>query len=312
VEDPRVARFLEEEPLIEGGPPAGADGGSGPVVTPFSPNATAAEALLREHKHLLTTTSDGVGPHLLLAGDHPLIEAILLVVLRRWRSEILRAAENEPDPNQPTVPPFRVSVYGSDAIDRADAFVRRWSPESHVLELEAQNTGAAGSSAREDQWLRERREARYAVIICNQEIESVRLTLEISGAMGGDVTITRVATQSGGELDRRLEKRTKSRDLATTKVREIAELGWSRSEMSADARRRLQDVLDPERFDRDAARGVTVALFDDPELKVHSDSTWRVLPVEQPLVEALVRPVRVSELVRARLAPGVRRVYGLV
>ena len=299
VEDPKLARFLEEEPASMDGTvasrPRDADGteSSTPVavVTPFSPNAIAAEVLLAERKDLFKAP-DGVTPHLILAGDHLLLDSILRAALQRWRVRMLRDFED----GRSGKPPFRVSVYGADAADRVDAFVRKWEPEPQVFQLFA-------GTVEEDRWLHERHRARHAIVACNQELESVRLTLEISRALGGDVEMTRVATQPKSVLDKRLKHRTAaSPDLATTKIRDIAVLGSNSEKMSADARTRLIHALEKRNLNERQARERTAALLSRKELSVHSDSTWRVLPAERPLLRALVHPVPVSALVEARLA----------
>jgi TrkA family protein len=313
MEDPRLARFLEEDlsPLdAKGGKSRnGAHGRApAPVITPFSPNEIAAEGLVEKKEEGRPLASDRRGPHLILAGDHQLLDAIMLEASRQWRIQILQDLESRSTWKRP---PFRVSLYGPDAVNRKDAFVRRWNPESQVLEIEAKDAEAGRASVEEDQWLHDRREqARHAIVVCNQEVEGVRLTLGISGALGGGLEVTRVATQRKSVLDERLKERTAMADVATATVEDIAQLGSDAVKMSRDARQRLVETLaddlgtknEKKGADREQARVQAATLIGRPELRLHTDSTWRTLPAEQPLVRALVDPVPVSVLLRARLA----------
>ncbi|TMK61560.1 MAG: hypothetical protein E6G53_16145, partial [Actinobacteria bacterium] len=229
----------------------------------------------------------------------------MLEASQRWRVRILRDLEDESRCVRKR-PPFRVSFYGPGAAERKDAFVRRWNPESHVLEIEAKDAGAGTPSVEEDQWLRDRRQARHAIVVCNQEIESIRLTLGISSTLGGDLEVTRVATQRQTVLDEMLRVRTAREDMATATIRDIAELGSNTHKMSLDARQRLVETLkkdlEKKGLDDSIALERATELFARPRLRLHSDSTWRARPAEQPLLKALVAPVPVSVLVRARLA----------
>jgi len=106
IEDPSLARFLEDsDPRA----PAAGDRSRArrslelarAVVTPFSPNAIAADALLERARSKLAADdggplleiTDGEAPYVILAGDHPLLDAIVLAALRHWRVRILRELE---------------------------------------------------------------------------------------------------------------------------------------------------------------------------------------------------------------------------
>lgn len=311
VEDPSLARFLEEEPETTAAPP-GPGGGTRvatPVVTPFSANAIAAEALLDDLKCLLPgggtapllSLPGGRGAHLILAGDHPLIDALVLAALRRWRVQILRDIETHAGIARP---PLRLSIYGPGANDRADALRRRWRPESNVLELEAKDIDPAGDvSIEQDDWLRERNVAGHAIVACAQELDGIRLTLALSRALGGRVLMTRVTTQPASVLDERLHERTARNDrLATTEVRAVADLAGDRDAIGhVAARQRLAAALEPE-IGAQAARARAAELFARRSLRIHSNAGWRVPPCERVLLSPLVRPVPVSAMVRAGLA----------
>ena len=306
VEDPSLARFLEEEPADGDGVRA-ANAGR-PVVTPFSANAIAAEALLRELRRKapggeapLLEPGSSRAPHLILVGDHPLLDAIVLAALRRWRVHTLRALERNSAERQP---PLRISVYGPDAVERLERLRRRWRPESSVIELEARDAGAAGEvQVEQDEWLVERNTAGHAIVACARELDGVRLTLAVSRALGGGVLMTRVTTQPESVLDGRLRERTAHSDwLATTDVRALADLACDPGAIArAAARQRLESALERD-FPAAQAAGLTAQLFGRRTLRMHSDATWRVPACERVLLEQLLAPAPVSAFVDAGLA----------
>jgi hypothetical protein len=310
VEDPSLARFLEEEPETAGASPRPGDSRvATPVVTPFSANAIAAEALLDDLQCLLPggatapllSLPSGSGAHLILAGDHPLIDALVLAALRRWRVQVLRDVETHADVARR---PLRVSIYGPGANDRADALRRRWRPESNLLELEAKDIDPAGDvSIEQDDWLRERNVAGHAIVACVHELDGIRLTLALSRALGGRVLMTRVTTQPASVLDERLHERTARNDrLATTEVRAVADLAGDRDAIGhVAARQRLAAALEPD-IGAQAARTRATELFARRSLRIHSNPGWRVPPCERVLLSPLLSPVPVSAMVRAGLA----------
>jgi hypothetical protein len=315
LEDPALARFLEEnmdtdERGTDGYPSRALRSPSAPrpVVTPFSPNAMAADTLLETapcklhggEAGRLLEVRDGRAPHLILAGDHPLLDAIVLEALRRWRVRILRDLEQ---PSHPMRPPMRISVYGRDAVARVDRLRRRWLPEPRVLELEAQDMKPEGEAPIEEyDWLAKRAHAGHAIVACVAELDGVRLALGISRALGDGVLMTRVTTQPESLLDKRLRERTKqNRHLATTEVLEIADLALGHEAIGrVGARERLVRALEHD-LGEQRARRQSAELFAREQLGIHSDSTWRVLPSERALLRPLVTPIPVSALVRAGL-----------
>jgi voltage-gated potassium channel Kch len=121
VEEPGLTRFFEERLQPTAQPPVSSPRAraSELEVSPFSTNAVAARALLVDdepdgewhtHPGPLLAVIDGAAPHLLLAGDHPFLDAAVLEGLRRWRS--LALADTR------ALPPLRISVYGPDAVAR--------------------------------------------------------------------------------------------------------------------------------------------------------------------------------------------------
>lgn len=305
VEDPSLARFLEEESELSHDAAAAV-----PVVSPFSANSIAAAALVGEAKvkldsgeeDTLLRMRDGEAPSLLLAGDHPLIDAIVLDVLRRWRVRIMRELEQSSTEHRP---PLRMSVYGPGAVARVERLRRRWQPEAQVLTLEGFDSEPAGDGAGEieswqrkaHEWLRESRRADHAIVVCLDELDAVRQTLELSDVLGERVLITRVSTLSESVLDEHIKDR-----LASTDVRSLPRLACKPKKMDRlGAEQRLADALESPHLNTREARVSAKAFFAATKLELYSDFTWRVPPSEQPLLEALVSPVPVSALLRAGL-----------
>ncbi len=306
VEDPGLARFLEEETELS----RAAATTPVPVVSPFSANAIAAESLIREsgvrlesgEREELLRMRSGAAPSLLLVGDHPLIDAIVLDLLRRWRVRILREFEQRSASHRP---PLRVSLFGPEAVARARRLRRRWQPEPHVLALEAMDSQPSGDGAGEIEtwqrkthdWLRQSHRADHAIVACLDELDGVKRTLELSRVLGDRVLITRVSAQSESVLDEHIEDR-----LQYTEVKSLAQLACKPEEMARlGGQRRLGDALASPHADPSRARALSAQLFTRSELEIHSDSTWRVRPSEIALLEALLDPVPVSALLRAGL-----------
>jgi Trk K+ transport system NAD-binding subunit len=306
VEDPSLARFLEEETELSRAAAATAV----PVVSPFSANAIAAQSLIREsevrlesgEQDKLLRMRSSAAPSLLLVGDHPLIDAIVLDSLRRWRVRILRELEQGSADHRP---PLRVSLFGPDAVARAQRLRRRWQPEPQVLALEALDSEPSGDGAGEveawqrktHEWLRQGHRADHAIVACLDELDGVKRTLELSRALGDRVLITRVSAQSESVLDEHIKDR-----LQYTEVKSLARLACKPREMARlGAEQRLGDALASPQIDASRAGTLSAQLFARSELEIHSDSTWRVRPSEIALLESLLAPVPVSALLRAGL-----------
>ncbi len=341
MEDPSLARFLEEETESET---------EVLVVSPFSANTIAAEALLEKSEVKLGNSGDLApllrmrgeqgreAPNLLLAGDHPLIDALILAALQRWRVRILRGLESGTPKRRP---PLHVSVFGPDAVERVERLRARWLPESHVVTLEARDSGALGETQVElDDWLNKPDRADHAIVVCMEELDGIALTLGVSRALGDRVLMTRVTTQLESVLDVHLEDRTKrSPRLATTDVKSIAELACDSDAMGrlAGSERLGRALLaainsgqlvPPNKTDHPAptktsthaaptepgeppalevptaaevAKAMSTELFAQHALGLHSDAAWRILPLERALLEPLLEPVPLSAVVRAGL-----------
>ena len=183
----------------------------------------------------------GAGPNLLLAGDHPLLDALVLAALRRWRVRTLRELEAG---TGRTRPPMHVSLYGPGAEARVARLRARWRPEPEVLVLEARDSPPPGDPPGDGElWLRRPGRADHAIVACGSELDGIALTLTVARALGGQARITRVTTQRESALDTHLEQRTAASDqLASTEVKSVAELG-ARPE-------RMQRLSDVERLRR--------------------------------------------------------------
>jgi hypothetical protein len=316
VEDQAMARFLEESD--ETGKPQGAAGGAGvsvpsSVVSPFSSNAIAADALIDD---FLGKLPGDHAPSLLLVGDHPAIEAIAFAALRRWRVEVL--ADSERGLERPRRP-FHVRVLGPAATERVERMRTQWRPEPDVLAIEAKDTSTSGEPLRgAESWLSGPGRPDHAIVACSEELTGIALTLEVSRALGPDVRVTRLTAQLESVLDLHLEERTAgSRTIATTDVEPIAELACDVEHMRrVSGPERLAGALEAEGRDPAAAHAAANALFSHRlSLGLRSDASWKLRPLERPMVRALIDgvsdgskdPVPLSALVRAGLRVSLAR-----
>jgi hypothetical protein len=303
IEDPSLARFLEDTDARER---------SRALVAPFSPNAIAADALLEgAHRRLpgggeglllASAGDDARAPYVILAGDHPLLDAIVLAALRHWRVRVLRERER---PSGARLTPMRIGVYGPEATARVERLRRRWLPEPAVLELEAKDAELAGAIAvAEAAWLAQRRHAGHVFVACANELDGVELSLGLSRVLGAGVLMTRVTTQPPSLLDERLEARNaEDAQLAATAILPIDQLAYDRRAMEGIAApERLARALVKDGLGEREARDASVELFARGELGVHSDPMWRVLAGEGALARPLVAPVPISAMVCASLS----------
>lgn len=316
VEDPSLARFLEEEGERGPATPEVTSSRAGrPVVSPFSANAIAADNLLDESQVRLddgetlgplVSMRDGGAPNLLLVGDHPLIDALVLAALRRWRVRTMRDLESGSGLRRP---PMHISVYGPGAERRVARLRDRWHPEPSVITLEGRDSAAPGDAGdRFDEWLRTPDRGDHAIVVCRDELDGIALTLTVARALGDHGRMTRVTTQFENALDAYVEERTaRSLALATTEVKSIADLGDRPAEMSElTPERRLIDALSRDSGDRDA-RQRAGALFARSSLRLRTDTTWRIRASEHPLIAGMLAldpplpPVPPSALLRAGL-----------
>ena len=157
IEDPELARSLEEGER--------SDGLGALRVHVFTPNALAAGALFGEgasgpvpggESAVLSELESQGRPHLMLAGDHPILEAVILGELRRSRARMLR--RDQPADNAQA---FLISLIGPGAVARVDRLIRFWSPEPEALELEAddvdtRDAGCVIAATPDTAWLRAR------------------------------------------------------------------------------------------------------------------------------------------------------------
>lgn len=311
VEEPGLTRFFEERVQADAGParPRSEEPLS---VSPFSTNAVAARALLLDEQpdgewHTvegpLLRVVDGVAPHLLLVGDHPFLDALILEGLRQWRALGLDIPAGE------SLPPLRVSVYGPGAVARVERLRNRWTPEAELLELYCRDLPDGGQGAIEtDDWLaklsggRARSErsgdsVSHALVACDNELAGIGLALAVGRALGNGVALLRVSMLEAGELDSRIHEHTRaSRHRATTSVTSLAELACRRDSIRehASLEARLRDEVVRRGAEPSSAEAAIGRLMTHAELEIHSDPAWRFSAREVPLLRALLDDEGVS------------------
>lgn len=326
IEDPSLARFLEEEG--DGAVAASSTAAGRPVVSPFSANAIAAETLLDESRVRLTDSDqlgplvsmrNGAAPNLLLVGDHPLIDALILAALRRWRVRILRELESGTGRVRP---PMHISVYGPAAERRVARLRERWRPEPSVLTLEGRDSAPRGEAGDDfDDWLHKRDRGDHAIVACVDELDGIALTLSVARALGDRARMTRVTTQFENALDAYVEERTAdSRTLATTEVKSIADLGARPEQMGElPVLERLAEALEGDHEPADPQAGARArALMHRAGLGLRIDTTWRIRPGDRALLAGLLAldpplaGVPPSALLRAGLRVDVEATHNLL
>ena len=266
----------------------------------------------------------GASPNLLLVGDHPLIDALVLATLRRWRVRNLREREAGTGLIRPSI---HISLYGPGAEHRVATLRETWRPEPEVLTLEGRDSPPPSHAGLEsDGWLRAPDRGDHAIIACTDELQGIALTLTVARALGATARVTRVTTQFENALDAYVEERTAgSHALAPTEVKSIADLGARPEQMSERQNvQRLIEALERDRHHRSTgtvrsltdasppppapdAAAQARAVLGRPDLRIRSDTTWRVRPAERPLLNAMLdlgpqlQPVPLSAILRAGL-----------
>ena len=286
LEEPGLLRFFEERTDT-------------PEVSPFSTYAVAARALLIDETPIgdwhddgepLLAPRDGRAPHLLLAGDHPLLDALVLEGLRRWRALALEVPGDR-------LPPLRLSVYGADAVSRVERLRNRWVPDPELVEIYSRDAPAGGEGAVEsDEWLRRLRTGNgnlvsHALVACTDELAGISLALAVGRALGESVPLLRVSMSAVGKLDERIHEQTKhSRHRATTTGASLPELACRADSIRRHAapRQRLLDELVRRGAAADVARTAVERVMTIRELDVHSEPAWRFSAREVPFLRALL------------------------
>jgi predicted Rossmann-fold nucleotide-binding protein len=295
-EDATLARFLED--WASGRERDGAL----PKIEIFGANAIAAAALFgtgamaanadeRGGNGVFADLEAAAGGHLLLAGDHPLLEAIVVAALRRGRARRLRE-----QPAQ-SVAALRITIVGLAAERQLAAIEKRWHPEPATVDLGATKIDLRDEpSLSKSRWLPEWRKAAHALVACEDELDSIALAVALSRALGRQVRLTRIRTQPSNELDAQLRSHTTaSADLAVISVHSIADLTWGGGIGRLDdiaAPNRLAAALRAEGVDPTGAGKAAEHLLEQHWLGVHSDPAPRVTPASAPLVGGLLRAAR--------------------
>lgn len=306
VEDRVLARFLEDGNAHSGlargeGPPAAVAGeakrGEGLDVRTFGANTLAAIALfgggaanptVDVEDAVLADLEETVGGHLLLAGDHGTLEAIVITALRRVRARRL----DEPDPGSARRP-LRITLIGDCAQSRRDAMARRWQISDTLIDLKATDVDPRTESAvlSRPAWSEWRAEVSHAIVACEDEHASISIAVTLSRVLAPGVRLARVVTQPKNDLDRQLAEQRDSRR-ARIDVISITDLAWGRNaERVPDVppAGRLAVTLVKEGLEQQAADEVAKELVGDAELGLHSDPVPRITPATAPIVDALLK-----------------------
>jgi hypothetical protein len=288
LEEPGLLRFFEER----------VDEDRSLQVSPFSAHVVVARALLVDETPIpewhddgrpLLSLRDGRAPHVLLAGDHALLDALILEGLRRWRALALETPDG--------VPPLRISVYGADAVARVERLRNRFAPEPELVEIYSRDAPSGGEGAIEtDDWLRRLRTAggnlvSHALVACGGELDGVSMALAVGRALGESVPLLRVSIGGSGALDERIHEQTRrSRHRATTTATSLPELACRADAIRRHAapEQRLLDELLRRGAAADVARRAVERVMSIPELEVHSEPAWRFSAHEVPLLRALL------------------------
>ncbi len=323
-EDRILARFLED---CDGSLPDGEDGASkagnrGPEVRTFGANTLAAVTLFgggplagtpleRDPDAFLADIAAGKDCHLLLAGDHDILEAIVVTALRRGRARRLREGARSGGS-----PSLRITLLGEGAQSYADAISKRWRLDPGVVELASSEVDPRTEPAvlSSKVWSDWRRDVTHAVVACEDEHASLAITVTLSKILRPAAELARIATQPPNELDRQLEGYAGHPPrLAPITVLSIADLAWGRfGERVEDVppARRLLTALRAEGVAELEAGQMVDQLLRQRSLALHSDSAPAISPASATVVEGLLRAVRgdgsavtVSALVAAGLSP---------
>ncbi len=310
-EDATLARFLEDWGNRDGEQDDAAlavSSATGLVEAPlpriqiFGANAIAADALFGggavtvtegegNGKAVLADLESGRESHLLLAGDHPLLEAIVVASLRRGRARRLR---DSPALSATAAPALRITIVGAKAESWLAAIRRRWRPEPTIVDLRATDVDLHDeSSILTSRWLHEWRTAAHAFVACEDELVSIALTIALSRALGKNVELTRVRTQPRNELDEQLHTHTfGNAHLSTISVHSIADLAWGNETKRIDeieTPKRLAAALRAEGVKGNDADEVTEHVLAQGWLGVRSDLAPRITPASAALVGGLLR-----------------------
>lgn len=332
IEDPALARFLEDYATKDGSGMGvlvenrGSNGAraKGLEVRTFGANALAAVTLFGGGPLAGTVSRpDADAPlgeleaagnrHLLLAGDHGLLEAIVVTALRRGRAQRLRAAGLDGR----TRPPLRITLVGSSAESYRNSIAKRWQLDPAVVDLRAADVDPRSEPMvlASRLWSELQNDVSHTVVACEDEHASITIAVTLSRVLGRAVKLTRVTTQPENELDRQLETYSEGRvRLAPIKVLSITDLAWGvRAQRMEDVppSRRLAAALRAEGVAGEQAREMAEQLLGWHDLSLQSDAAPRITPASAPIVAGLLRAARrgggpavsVSALVAAGLIP---------
>lgn len=308
VEDRILARFIEDADVRHG-----RERGEEPATTiaaepergerldvrTFGANTLAAVALFGggtsnpapDAQDAVLADLDGArGPHVLLAGDHGILEAIVVTGLRRARARRLEGPGHTSKP-----PPLRITLIGDGAHDRRDAIATRWQIPGTLIDLQAADVDPRTESAMLSRpaWSEWRSDVSHAIVACEDEQASISIAVTLSHVLAPNVNLARVATQPENDLDRQLSEHRDSR-LARIKVISITNLAWGREAQrvtDAPPGGRLASALEKENVSKQGAQGLARQLLTDAELELRTEPVPPITPASAPIVDALLRDV---------------------
>jgi TrkA-N domain/RyR domain len=328
-EDRTLVRFLEDGNLRrqvgDTGPSIGvaADPERGEIleVRTFGGNALAAVALfgggassptVRDPNATLAHLETMDGGHLLLAGDHGILEAIVVTALRRARARKLR--ESALDRGRW---PLRVTLIGSGAPDYRAAIASRWQISPALIDLKATDLDPSTESAvlAAPRWSEWRSEVSHAILAFEEEHASIAAAVTLSRVLAPSVRLARIATQPKNDLDSQLAAHLNPHQ-ARIEVVSITELAWGKEAGRVNEvppAGRLVAALTTEGFTKEAAKRITTRLLGDRILGLQSDAAPQITPASAPTVDALLETASAGEqptataatLVSAGLLPDV-------
>lgn len=257
--------------------------------------------------------------HLVLVGDHGLLEALVVTALRRGRARRVR----EPQPTDGSVP-LRITLVGKNAGDYGDAIRKRWQLERGVIEFEARDVDPRTESSLLESfgWAAWRHEISHALVACEDEHASISIAVTLSRVVGPAVKLIRVATQPHNELDRQLEAYARGNPrLAKIEVHSIVGLAWGEEATGAaevSRAQRLQAALREEGISDAEATQMADRLLGQGRLQLYSDAAPRITSASAAIVTGMLKRARgegsavsVSALIAAGLSPDVSSLTNL-
>lgn len=176
-------------------------------LVPFSTTALAAVAAIDE----LAPGTDAVVPthgqrsSLVLFGDDPMVDALVLELHRRWQVARL---EGQPHRLRPLV-----TTFGERANDRAGLLRRRFGPALDDMELAAYDVDRVAGTRVDDvlgRLLQNAAPTRHLWVVDRSELAGLRLAVAVSRAVGPDARVLLLSNAPVDVLTRDIASRTQA------------------------------------------------------------------------------------------------------